>query len=149
MVSKFDGERGRRVISRWVESINDHQLNWAWAAVCGIVDVYAGLAMSRDVSFIDGQSQVWSDWFGVFEGGAGNIGVLGAYDEFIRSVPDDYHADLPRITGIAQECGKTGRALKRGEAKAIKTELIVVPVQREAPKTPSYLKLVVNNVEEA
>lgn len=149
MTTDFAYERAKRVMVRWVESIADPQLNWAWDAAVGIIDVYAGLAMSRDMSFMDGLAQVWKDWYGVFDGGAANIGILGAYDEFVQSVPDDYHADIQRIVALAVECGTTRKALARGAAKAIKTELIVAPVQREAPKTPSHLQLVVNNMGHA
>ncbi len=145
----FAYERAKRVMVRWVESIGDPQLNWAWEAVCGVVDVYAGLSMTTEVSFLDGQAQTWRDWLGVFDGNAANIGVLGVYDEFVQSVPDDYHSDIPRVVTLAVECATTRRAARKGESTALKTELVTVPLTRPEPKTPTYLKLIVNNVEGA
>ena len=34
---EFDYERAKRAMLRWVSSINNPQLNWAWEVVCGVI----------------------------------------------------------------------------------------------------------------
>jgi hypothetical protein len=88
--ARFEDGRARAVVARWVASVDDPQLNWAWDAVCGVLAHYAALNAPSASGLVAARREVWFDWFAAARDGEAHFGVHGVMQEFLCACPEPH-----------------------------------------------------------
>lgn len=123
-------------LARWLDTVDDPHLNWAWMIVKGVIDTYAQANTGPDTCFVEARREAWRDWFAAWDDGEAHFGIHGVAQELREACPDEHLVQLLYTVSESGQIGETGKLPKRprrpGKGGA------------EAPR-PAGLFLVVDN----
>jgi hypothetical protein len=123
-------------LSRWIATVDDPQLNWAWDIVQEIVDLYARANHGGEVAFIAARREMWRDWFAVWDDGDAHFGVHGAMAELQHACPAERYEELLLTLEESVQIGETGKLPTRSRRPR---------VGAKPPPPAPRLSLVVDN----
>jgi hypothetical protein len=138
MTTTFDADKARRRVARFVESVDDPTLHWAWEVTQGLVGVYATASMNRGDKLPEKLTEYWHDLFESWHGGAANYGLIGMMTEFGSACPEEMQEEQEVIMAEAFALGK-------GEPVGTKKRVLGILDAQAVVKPAPTLRLVVDN----
>jgi hypothetical protein len=132
----FHDRQAVNYLGRWIDTVDDPQLNWAWDIVQEVIDVYARSRVTAGVSFPAARREMWRDWFAAWDEGEAHFGVHGAMTELQHACPADRYEELLITLDESVRIGETGKLPVRPRRAR---------VGEKTPAAAPRLRLVIDN----
>jgi hypothetical protein len=135
---KFNAERARKRIGKFVNEVDDPTLNWAWEVVQGVIHAYANASIQPGDTLLAKVNDYWYDFLDSWHGGSANFGLIGFMTEFGSACPEDRAEEQEVVMAEAFALGK-------GEKLVRPSKVLDVAEAGAVAKPQPAIRLVVDN----